>query len=63
MSDAEIVLNEEETLRPPSIRRRAAARIAAVQTLYQHWAGDQDLTQTIASFKAIICRACWRILN
>ncbi|MEC8728140.1 MAG: transcription antitermination factor NusB [Pseudomonadota bacterium] len=53
MSDADIVLNEEETLRPPSIRRRAAARIAAVQTLYQHWAGDQDLTQTIDSFQSL----------
>ena len=43
MSDAEIVLNEEETLRPPSIRRRAAANCGC-STLYQHWAGDQDLT-------------------
>lgn len=52
MSDADIVLSEEETLRPPSIRRRAAARIAAIQTLYQLWAGDQDLPQTVASYQS-----------
>jgi N utilization substance protein B len=50
-ADTDVVITEEETLRPPSIRRRAAARIAAIKTLYQHWAGEQDLPQVVASFQ------------
>ena len=51
MSDPDFALSDEEPLRPASIRRRAAARIAAIQTLYQFWAGDQDLPNTVASFQ------------
>jgi N utilization substance protein B len=51
-SDYDAVITDEETLRPPSIRRRAAARIAAIQTLYQHWAGEQDLPQVVASYQS-----------
>jgi len=38
-------------LRPASIRRRAAARIAAVQTLYQQWGSGQPLTDVVVSFQ------------
>ena len=42
---------DKSDLRPASIRRRAAARIAAVQTLYQQWGSGQQLTDVVVSFQ------------
>ena len=38
--------------RPKSLRRRAASRLAAVQTLFQCWASKKGPTQIVPEFKA-----------
>ena len=43
--------DDQEKLRPTSVRRRSAARLAAVQTLYQAWASEQDLSKTRPKFR------------
>lgn len=51
MTEADDDQLDHKDLRPASIRRRAAARIAAVQTLYQQWGSAQALTDVVASFQ------------
>ena len=48
--------NDNENLddankRPKSLRRRAASRLAAVQTLFQCWASQKDPTVIVPEFK------------
>lgn len=51
MTETDDTKFEKDELRPASIRRRAAARIAAVQTLYQQWGSQHPLTDVVASFQ------------
>jgi N utilization substance protein B len=41
----------DEDKRPKSLRRRAASRLAAVQTLFQCWASQKDPTAIVPQFK------------
>ena len=50
MTETDDAKPDKSDLRPASIRRRAAARIAAVQTLYQQWGSWQPLTDVVVSF-------------
>ena len=51
MTETDDAKPDKSDLRPASIRRRAAARIAAVQTLYQQWGSGQPLTDVVVSFQ------------
>ncbi|MDC1019674.1 transcription antitermination factor NusB [Alphaproteobacteria bacterium] len=51
MTETDDAKPDKSDLRPASIRRRAAARIAAVQTLYQQWGSGQQLTDVVVSFQ------------
>jgi len=51
MTETDDAKPDKSDLRPASIRRRAAARIAAVQTLYQQWGSEQPLTDVVVSFQ------------
>ena len=51
MTETDDTKPDKSDLRPASIRRRAAARIAAVQTLYQQWGSGQQLTDVVVSFQ------------
>jgi len=51
MTETDDAKPDKSDLRPVSIRRRAAARIAAVQTLYQQWGSGQPLTDVVVSFQ------------
>jgi len=41
---------DTEKRRPGSLRRRSAARLAAVQTLFQAWASGKPVTDVVPSF-------------
>ena len=51
MTETDDAKPDKSDLRPASIRRRAAARIAALQTLYQQWGSEHPLTEVVASFQ------------
>ncbi|MGA1019345.1 MAG: transcription antitermination protein NusB [Candidatus Puniceispirillales bacterium] len=51
MTETDDAKPDKSDLRPASIRRRAAARIAAVQTLYQQWGSGHPLTDVVVSFQ------------
>jgi N utilization substance protein B len=51
MTETDDAKPDKSDLRPASIRRRAAARIAAVQTLYQQWGSGQQLSDVVVSFQ------------
>lgn len=40
-----------EAKRPKSVRRRAACRLAAVQTLFQSWASEKSVADIVPRFK------------
>ncbi|MCE2516805.1 MAG: hypothetical protein J4F41_02995, partial [Alphaproteobacteria bacterium] len=42
---------EQESKRPKSVRRRAACRLAAVQTLFQSWASKKPVADIVPRFK------------
>lgn len=46
-----LVDTEAERKRPITVRRRSAARLAAVQTLFQVWASDRAATDVVPSFR------------
>ncbi|XDZ67000.1 transcription antitermination protein NusB [Alphaproteobacteria bacterium LSUCC0684] len=43
---------DKQQRRPGSLRRRAAARLAAVQTLFQIWASGKPATDVVPSFRS-----------
>ena len=56
MSEFNTLITEDDDIdpankRPKSLRRRAASRLAAVQTLFQCWASKKDPTVIVPEFK------------